>query len=299
MAPKQYENTVTVAAVNWSGTWGDKKANLEKMKQKAAGAAKTLGANLICFPELALSGYECGEETMRDKKPCAMHTELAELIPGPATDEMAKLAKELDVYIVFGMPERDPQEAADHYISTAVVGPEGLIGKYRKINLSPPPIFGETYCHKPGTDLPVFETRYGLIGIQICYDFWIFPELSRLLRLKGARLIINTAASPAGIRRPEYIAQQTGCRATENLVYALSCNYVGKERTMSYYGNTVIAGPSFPGLNRIFAQGGDKEETVFATLNFDQITTWHQFINIKDTVNWKFIASEYQKIAGS
>lgn len=294
---EKYEKMVTIACINWSGKWGDKTANLQKMKAKVTEASK-IGASIICFPELALSGHECGEEARRDKKPCSMHIETAETIPGPSIGEIARLAKELGVYVILGMPEKDGKDPNVRYITAAIVGPEGVIGRYRKVNLAPAPIWTEPICFSPGNELPVFETRYGPIGIQQCMDFWKAPECSRILYLKGARIIFNLAGSSAGPGKSEFMTQVTGCRAIESQIYTASCNHVGKERTLSYYGHSTIAGTSYPRLNKIFAQGGDTEEIVCATLNFESLHQWDNAMNLKKDINWKLIATEYEKLAG-
>lgn len=247
MIPKEYEKyekVVTVSAVNFNPVWGDKAANLEKIKRMVTQAAQ-IGSNIIAFPELALSGYECGEEARRDKKPCAMHVAAAETIPGPSTEEIAKLTKELGVYVLLGMPERDAKDPDVRYISVAVIGPEGILGRYRKIAVAPPPIWTEQLCgFKPGNELPVFETRYGPIGVQICAAFWIIPEYTRILCHKGARIIFNCTGSNVGPGKIERMPQVTSTRGNESFVYAVSANLVGKERTISYYGHSCIAGVS-------------------------------------------------------
>ena len=80
---------------------------------------------------------------------------------------------------------------------------------------------------RPGNTLPVFPTRFGPIGVQICYDFWFNPELSRILALKGARLILNCCGTFAGEGKRDYMVQTTSVRAQENLVYTASANLVG------------------------------------------------------------------------
>ncbi len=301
MIPKEfekYEKTVTVACINWGGVWGDKAANLEKIKEKVIEASKA-GANLICFPEMALSGYECGEEARIHGKPCSMHIETAETIPGPSTEEIAKYAKGLGVYVFLGMPEKDDKDPNIRYNSSAVIGPEGILGRYRKINLAPLPIWTDPICFAPGNELPVFETRYGPIGMQICMDFWKVPELSRILCLKGARIIFNLTGSASGPGKPEFITEVTGCRGSESLVYTASCNHVGRERTTSYYGRSTIAGPLYPRLTKIFAQGGESEEIVLATLSFESLHHSRDLIDLKKCVNWKLITEEYSQLMGS
>ncbi len=296
--PKDYEKKVTVAAVNWKGEWGNKAANLEKIKTKIREATQ-LGVNMVCFPELALNGCECGEEAERNQKPCSMHMETAETIPGPSTEEIAKLAKELGVYVIFGMTERDAKDPDTRYNAAVVVGPEGILGSYRKLHLSPPPIWTEFFCFTRGSELPIFETRYGLIGVQICADFWTYPELCRILSLKGARIIFNPTGSAAHPGKIDMMTYLTAARGKENEVYTVSANHVGKERTFSYYGHSTIAGTAFPRFCKVFAQGEYDEEIVSATLNFEALAFARETFQIKEKGNWKLIVNEYQKIIES
>ncbi len=291
-----YQDTVSVACINFHTAWGDKAANLEKMKSFATEAAKQ-GNNIIVFPELALSGYECSEDIGAEKGSCRLHRESAETIPGPATEEMAELAKDLDVYIIFGMPERDKANSAACYISSVILAPEGILGAYRKLQLAPRPRFTESLCFSPGGDVPVWKTRYGNIGVLICYDFYFFPELARIMALKGAILLINTTASAAGPGKPYYIVQQTGCRATENLVYAASANLVGKERTKTYYGHSVIAGPHAPRPAFVFAEGGETEEIVSATLSFARLRAYTELLDWKKGRRSQLINREMNKVS--
>jgi len=274
------KETVSVACINFHTAWGDKAANLAKMKAFTADAAKQ-GNDIIVFPELALSGYECSADLHGEKKSCRMHRDSAETIPGPAPEEMAALAKELDIYIIFGMPEQDKTSADRRYIAAAVIAPEGIQGSYRKLHLGPWPRFTESLCFFEGDEVPVWQTRYGTLGVLICYDFYFFPELARIMALKEATLLINTTASAAGPGKPYYIVQQTGCRATENLVYAASANLVGKERTKTFYGHSVIAGPHHPKPAFVFAEGGESEEIVSATLSFPRLRAYTELLDWK------------------
>jgi predicted amidohydrolase len=288
--------TVSLACINFHPEWGDKAANLAKIKAFVVDAAK-LGNNIIVFPELALSGYECSEDAGAEKKSCRMHTELAEAIPGSSTEEMSRLAKKLDVYIIFGMPEQDKKNPAIHYISSVVIAPEGILGAYRKLHLAPWPRFTESLCFSAGDEVPVWKTRYGNIGVLICYDFYFFPELARIMALKGATLLVNTTASAAGPGKPYYIVQQTGCRATENLVYAASANLVGKERTKTYYGHSVIAGPQDPKPAFVFAEGGETEEIVSATLSFSKLQSYTEKLDWKKNRQFQLINQEMNKFS--
>ena len=288
--------TVSVACINFHPEWGDKAANLAKMKTFTSDAAEQ-GNNIIVFPELALSGYECSEDMGAEKKSCQMHRDLAETIPGPSTEEIAQLAKDLDVYIIFGMPEQDKANSDRRHISSVVITPEGILGAYRKLHLAPWPRFTESLCFSPGDDIPVWQTRYGNIGVLICYDFYFFPELARIMALKEAKLLINTTASASGPGKPYYIVQQTGSRATENLVYAASANLVGKERTKTYYGHSVIAGPHHPKPAFVFAEGGESEEIVSATLSFPRLSAYTDLLDWKKGRRSQLINKEMNKVS--
>ena len=285
---RQYEDTVTLGCVNYRSIWNDKPASIDKVKKLVSEAAQQ-GINLLVFPELSLSGYEANEDN-------TMHREFAETIPGPATEEIAALTKKLDIYVVLGMPERDPDDADIYYISCPLLGPEGLIGNYRKLHLGTPPLFRESLCFTGGGSVPVFTTRYGPIGIQICADFWVFPELSRILMLKGARIIVNSTASMSMPGRPFYITSMTAARATENMVYTASANLVGKERTLSYYGHSTIAGPAFPRFSHIYAQAEDKEEIISATLSFARLHRFRETVSLDKLRRSDVIRNEFNHL---
>ena len=142
--------------------------------------------------------------------------EVAESIPGPATDYFGTLAREHDLYIVFSLNER-----AGHLIyNTAVlIAPDGSVaGKYRKIALPRNEIVSGV---APGSDYPVFDTRFGRVGMMICYDGF-FPEVARELSNRGAEVI----AWPVWGCNPLLAA----ARACENHVYIVSSTYEGVER---------------------------------------------------------------------
>lgn len=269
-----YEKTVTVGCVNFAGIWGDRDANLEKIKSHIHEASRQ-GIDILAFPELALSGYECDEG-------CELHRRTAETIPGAATEEVAALTNAFDMYVTFGMPERAAGDSEARYISCPLIGPDGVIGTYRKLHLGRPPMFTESQCFRGGDSVPVFETRFGPVGVQICADFWMFPEISRIQMLKGARIIINCTSSPVLPGRPMYMTQMTGARATENMVYAASANQVGKENRLGFYGFSTIAGPAYPRFAHIYAQAEDKEEIVSASLSFDKLHRFREVVALED-----------------
>jgi predicted amidohydrolase len=294
MHSNYYHDKVMLACINFSCIWGDKRRNLERMKEFTHEAAK-IGCNLIVFPELALVGYEC-EEDIAKTGICKMHRELAETVPGPCTLEMARLASELNVYVLFGMAERDRINKGVYYNSVAVIGPEGVMGSYRKLHLAGPPVATETICFKPGKTVNIWETRYGPIGVLICYDFWYFPELARIMVLRGAKILINSAASTAGPGKELFIVQQTGARATENLVFAASANLAGQGKSKSFYGHSTIAGPNWEQRAYIYAEGSDQEEIVSATLEFGALEKHQKLMPWKKDRQTQVIQEELRQL---
>jgi len=173
------------------------------------------------------------------------------------------------------MEERDPDHPGTLYNSAVLVAPDGVVGAYRKIHLGIPL---ETDRFTPGDSLPVFETRLGPIGISICYDFYNNPELSRILALKGARILVNPTGSTDLPGKASIITATTLVRAQENLVYAISSNRVGDQGGARWAGNSAIGGPAFPGFGKVLAEAGLEEELIVATLNFDQLAAWYDWL---------------------
>jgi predicted amidohydrolase len=311
-----FERNITVGCVNFAPVWGDKKATLAKIEANVHEAAAQ-GVDLLIFPEESLTGASSCQACRVEGQACDDHLALAETVPGPATEQVAGLAKELGVYVVFGLPERDPDDHDLLYNAAAVIGPEGILGTYRKIHLGSVPWVTEGITFRPGDRLPVFPTRFGPIGVQICYDFWFNPELCRILALKGARLLVNCCASFAGPAKRDYLVQTTSVRAQENLVYAASANLVGGPGREDYSaehldgplpdafaGHSVIAGPAFPRFSQVYAEAGDREELVSATLSFEKLHRWQSVFPMRE---WRatrqmgasrLIADEFARLAG-
>jgi len=128
MIPERYANydkIVTVAATNFAAVPGDKAATLDKMEANIREAASQ-GADLIAFPEEALSGIEHCAVGHGGASHCGSHHEMAETVPGPSSERILELAKELDIYVVFGLAERDKERPEARYNPAAAVGPEGI-----------------------------------------------------------------------------------------------------------------------------------------------------------------------------
>jgi N-carbamoylputrescine amidase len=235
-------------------------ANLGKALGKIREAARR-GARLICLQELFGSQYFCREEN-------AELFNLAEEIPGPTSEALGKIAKELGVAIVGSLFER---RAAGVYHNTAVVlNSDGtLLGKYRKMHIPDDPLYYEKYYFTPG-DLGFlnFDTASGRIGVLICWDQW-YPEAARLAALGGANILFYpTAIGWHPAEKAEHGAAQLDAwrtiqrgHAIANGVYVAAVNRVGyegtKESGLEFWGNSFVADP----FGQVVAQASsDKEE---------------------------------------
>ena len=312
----QYEPIITLGAANFVAVPGDTRATLEKMEATIREAAAQ-GVDLVAFPEEALTGLTKCEVCRSGLPGCEYHASLAETVPGPSSEHVLALARELDIYVVFGMAERDAERDDVLYNAAAVVGPEGILGTYRKLHLGSLPWVSEGVTFEPGRSLPVFETRFGPIGVIICYDFWLNPELTRLLALKGARVIVNCCATYSGPGKRDYMVNTTCTRAQENLCYVMSSNHVGgpdaagsygagnldEGRTPHFLGHSTIAGPAFPRFSQVYAEAGDTEELVSATLSFEKLHRWESVFPWRDwrathqRATSELIAEEFRKLA--
>jgi len=244
----------------------DKTGNLAKM-QKAVTKAKKQNTDLIIFPELSLTGYVVRDQIY----------ELAETIPGPSCKTMEEIAKKAKLHIIFGMPELSEKTQATIHNTAVFVGPEGLIGKYRKMHLPTHSVFEEKRYFRPGYQTAVFDTTLGRIGLIICYDIF-FPELSRLTRLKGAQLIVCISASPS--TRRAFFETLTVARAMENAAFLAYVNLVGIEDGLQFWGGSRIVGPG----GKVLVQAKyDEEDFVICDIDYVDIRSVETFVpTLKD-----------------
>jgi predicted amidohydrolase len=254
---------IKVALVQISCNRGNKAENIKKIESKVT-KAKQQGAELVIFPELSVTGY-----TMRDQI-----YELAETIPGHSTTVLEKIAKKTGTHIIFGMPELSEKTQATIYNAAVLVGPDGFIGKYRKMYLPTHSVFEEKRYYRPGYQTAVFETELGKIGLIICYDIF-FPEVSRLTRLKGAQLIVCISASPA--TRRTFFETLTAARAIENTAFLAYVNLVGIEDGLQFWGGSRLVGPN--GKTLVQAKY-DEEDLVIGEINYADIRPTEAFVPI-------------------
>jgi predicted amidohydrolase len=260
--------------VNFEAVPRDKAATLEKMETFIADAAAQ-GCDLVIFPELALNTWGRCAECAERHQPCAWHRSQAEMADGPACRVMADIAAAHGVHVIYGFEEAQDSDATAIFNAANLVSPDGLVGTYRKLYLGIPL---ETDRFTPGSEVPVFDTALGPIGISICYDFYQGPELSRILALKGARLLVNPTGRASAPRAREHLEQVTLVRAHENLVAAASANRVGASHGSEWAGGSVICAPTFPGFPITLARAAKDEEVISAVLDFTEIAAWYDVL---------------------
>ena len=259
----------------------DSAATLEASVARVREAASR-GAQIICLKELVNSPYFCKSQKCE-------RFDLAEPIPGPTTDVMQKLAKELEVVLVVPLFER--QARGVYRNSAAIIDADGsLLGVYRKMHIPDDPLFNEKYYFVPGdtahddridkigeiakqaSGFRVWRTRYASIGVLICWDQW-YPEAARITSLLGADILFYpTAIGWHPSEKAEFgQAQQDAWRtiqrshAIANGVFVASPNRVGHEEEpgtdgIEFFGHSFIADP----FGRILAEAGQGEEILTA-----------------------------------
>ena len=252
---------IKIALAQMSCKREDKAENLTKI-EKTVIKAKKQAADLVIFPELSLTGYVVRDQIY----------ELAETIPGPSTKVIENIAKKTKAHIVFGMPELSEKTQATIYNAAVLVGPEGFIGKYRKMYLPTHSVFEEKRYFRPGHQAAVFDTELGKIGLIICYDIF-FPEVSRLTRLKGAQMIVCISASPA-VRRA-FFETLTVARAIENTAFLAYVNLVGIEDGLQFWGGSRLVGPN----GKVLVQAKyDDEDLVMCDVDYADIRPVETFV---------------------
>lgn len=206
-------STLSIALVSLILDPGNKPANLEKMARYAKEAAAR-GADIVVFPEASLTGFTVSRPATQDR-PLSELYDWAETIPGPSVNRLMAAAQEYNIYIIMGMIEADSECIGQLYISAAFLGPEGLVGKYRKNIICDRGVFSEgKWGVCKGHEIPVWEIRQGWrIAIVICRDCWV-PEVPRVAVVKGADLVLVHSYTP--LYYEEAWAMLLSTRALEN-----------------------------------------------------------------------------------
>jgi len=231
---------LTLALVQMNARLGDPAVNLAKIGDYTA-QARARGADLICFPEMALTGY-CREEA----------AVLAQEIPGPLAGEVARLADRYEMVIVAGLPEKGP--GGRPWIAQLVAIPHESLQVYRKAHLG----LSESGFFTPGDTLPVFNWSKARFAVQICWDLH-FPEAAATLALKGCELLLAPHASPAVAGdRKEIWLKYLPARAYDNSLYLAAVNLCGDDGQITYCGGSMVLDPR----GRILAENFSGEEVL-------------------------------------
>jgi N-carbamoylputrescine amidase len=240
----------------------DPNENLAKAEWKIREAAGR-GAQVICLPELFRSQYFCRTE---DHSLFA----LAEPIPGPSTQMLGKLARELGVVIVASLFER--RAAGVYHNTAAIIDTHGeIVGIYRKMHIPDDPLYYEKFYFTPGdTGFLNFDTKFGRLGVLVCWDQW-YPEGARLSSLAGANILFYPTAigwhpsEKAEFGKAQLEAWQTIQRSHSiaNGIYVAAVNRMGYEGSpdsgIEFWGSSFISDP----FGQVIAQASqDKEETL-------------------------------------
>jgi beta-ureidopropionase len=215
------------------GCGEDREENVKRALALAE-AALDRGAQVLCF-------QECFPIPWIPLTADGSLFSYGETIPGETTERIGELIKRYKAVAICPLFER--QMPGVYYNSAAVMGPDGeLVGKYRKNHIPQMPNYEEKFYFRPGDlGFPVFQTEFGTLGVQICWDNF-FPEGSRILTLKGAEVIFAPTAtsSPAAIPKWEKIISSN---AIANGIFIFRVNRVGKEGDISFYGRSFCVDP--------------------------------------------------------
>jgi predicted amidohydrolase len=264
--------TWTVAGVQMDCALGNTSANLAAISRKLDDAAAR-GAKLAVFPECVLTGY--GFESREAIR------QVAEPLPGPSTDQLARECVRLKIWAVYGLIESGSDGKL--YNSCALVGPSGFVASYRKVHL---PCLGADRFTDPGDRPFAVHDLGGLkLGMNICFD-GSFPESARILTLLGADLVVLPTNWATNARKMAELV--SAARAWENHIYYLAVNRVGDESGFHYIGMSSAA--DYLG-NVLHFTEADMEETF--TIEVDpaaaarkRVVHCHGVYEI-DRVNWR------------
>jgi len=239
----------------------DPDANLKKTLALAERAARR-GAQIICTQELFRSQYFCQSEDYENFK-------LAEPVPGPTTDAFCKFAKKHQVVVIASIFEK--RAAGVYHNTAAIIDADGsLLGRYRKMHIPDDPLYYEKFYFTPG-DLGFrsWQTKYGNIGVLICWDQW-YPEAARLTALQGAQILFYPTAigwhpgekKKYGERQHNSWETIQRSHAIANGCYVAVANRIGHEKLagqgIEFWGQSFVAGTS----GEILAQAGAAREEI-------------------------------------
>ncbi len=245
---------IRIAAVIFNSVVGQVQRNLDRMLPWIE-TARAEGADLICFPELNVTGYS-SDPTIKDS---------AETIPGAISRQLEQMARDTNAVILAGMAEVDSNGRL--FASHLVVSPTGISGIYHKLHIAPP----EEAVFSHGLQVPLFNILGVKSGIQLCYDAH-FPELTTRMAVDGADIIFMPHASPRGTpqKKLDSWMRHLSARAFDNGVFIVACNQVGENQMgLEFPGLAVAIGPSG---NILKDKTSDREGILVCDLKADDLS---------------------------
>ncbi len=274
---------LNIAVVQMAPELGKMEANIARMADWIRIIATAQPVDIIVFPELSVTGYEGGQR----------FAQMAQRVPGAASNILGQHASEFGVYVLVGMATKEKVESVI-YNSAVLIGPDGApAGEYRKLHLPAE----ERLVFRPGYRLAPVETEFGVIGILLGWDL-VFPEVARNLVLDGAEVLLLPAAweaRQAAIWRTLLVA-----RAYENEVFLAAANRIGQEPSYTFGGESAIVGPRGEMLGTIAppeeGEVGPTEGYVVARLDLDEIRRRReesQIISARQPAAYRAIVRKY------
>jgi N-carbamoylputrescine amidase len=246
-------------------------ANLDKAREGIRQAASQ-GVQILCLQELFGSRYFCQTED-------TAFFDLAESVPGPTTEALSVIAREHQLVIVVPLFEK---RAPGVYHNTAVVldADGSFLGSYRKMHIPDDPLYHEKFYFTPGDQgYPTFDTRYGPVGVLVCWDQW-YPEAARLIALGGAKILFFPTAigwhpsekQQAGATQHEAWKTIQRSHAIANGIYVASVNRVGQERPsggegLEFWGGSFVCDP----FGVVLKEASQEEELLIVECDWSQI----------------------------
>ncbi len=239
----------------------------EQNIQKGVDAVRTAalsGSKIISFSELAFIPF------FPQKPSSAKPLEIAESIPGPTTDIFSQLAKELNVVIILNLYEKDKDGTYD---SSPVIDADGkILGTTRMIHITDYACFHEKDFYTPGNNgAPVYETKFGKIGVAICYDRH-YPEYMRELAINGAEIVFIPQAGAVGEWPEGLYEAEMRVAAFQNGYFTALCNRVGQEECLTFSGESFVCNPEGEVITRA---GLGTEEILYCDIDLDKCKTSH------------------------
>lgn len=241
----------------------NKEENVQKGLDNAREAAAK-GANIICFSELAFEPFY--PQTPSNGN----NLSLAEEIPGKTVNKFIELAKELGIVVILNLYENSNGKTFD---SSPVIDADGaLLGITRMVHITDYEFFHEQGYYFPGDkEIQVYKTKYGNIGVAICYDRH-YPEYMRALALKGAEIVFTPQAGAVGEWPEGLYEAELRVASFQNGYFTALCNRVGKEEKLNFSGESFVCNPE----GRVIAQAVLGEEDLLLTeIDLEQVKSSH------------------------